>query len=135
MDSEILASPFFFNFCIPLLTTFFVVFVKRVSKNDTHLQRYNKEDWAIGIDLSVSSVLIYAVESAKQYRMSVEKPHIEYEMNNWTIVLLIVGLWIISHIIRSYGWDNQGKLNWIGIIIPNIYGLIVLFFVFHIIGG
>ncbi|MFJ8452757.1 hypothetical protein [Bacillus paramycoides] len=135
MNGEFLASPFFFNFCLPLLTTSFIVFVKRVSKNDTNLKKYRVEDWALGIDVSVSSILIYAVESAKQYRISYKNPNIQYEMNNWTIVFLVVGLWIISHIIRTHGWKDNGELNRLGIIIPNIYGLIVLFSVFYIIGG
>jgi len=58
---KILTSTFFTYFIVTLITTVFSVFVKSVSRNDSHRSLKN-EDFAIGLELSVTALILFIAD-------------------------------------------------------------------------
>jgi hypothetical protein len=133
---QVIGTPIFYHIGIPLITSFLVVFVKLISKNDEGLKRIKREDFSIGIDLAVTGIILYIIESANQARSMLEKSSDYIEFNNWALLLLVVSLWIVSTMIRFWGWKNISEMTLIfGVIIPNLYGILTLIFVLSMMGG
>ena len=134
---EIFLNPYFKYFVVTIITTLFSVFVKAVSRNDRHIP-FKKEDLAVGLELSVTALILLVTDSVKYTSDILSKTSVDITTDNriialpWLLFFLLVGLWSISTLIRKKGWKSQDELTWAaGIIIPGFYGLITLIIVIN----
>lgn len=130
---ELLSSKYFQFFTIPLLTTLLSVFVRIVSRNDK-FSIVKKEDFAIGLEIFVTAILLLASDTLKYVSNREAVPEVLLQNRlfvvPWIMLGLLIGLWSISTLIRKLGWKNGENMNWWwGIICPNIFGLITLILV------
>jgi len=118
------------------------VFVKYVTRNDAH-QSFVKEDFAIGLDLFVTSLILlitsFVDKFAKHLKMEGEdrlKSGFEQEIFSlpWLLLILTLGLWATSTVVRKIGWETKDSLriSW-GIVFPNFIGITTLIIVFLIV--
>ena len=128
---EFLASGFFLQFCVPLLTVALTVFLRYVTRNDKRVA-FKKEDLAVGMDLSVTALVIFIVHATALAKESQSNPDIATSLTivPWFIMVFVIGIWAVSTVVRKRGWERAGKLDlfW-GIIIPDVFGLVALLFV------
>lgn len=131
---NILGDPIFIQFIVPLITVGLSVFLKFVTRNDQHVS-FQKEDFAFGIDLSITALLIFIVSSAGLVQQSIvpgvsESVIIKVNTIPWILLSVFLGIWAVSTIVRKLGWEGDGKLHvfW-GISVPDIFGILVLLFV------
>lgn len=133
---------------LPLFIVFLNIYVKRVSKNDKFIEKLKKEDFAIGLELALSSIIAFALYSV-HISEQIPVTNIDGEGDNnlwfnvkdkvvstpWLITLFIFSFWIMSTIVRKWGWENKSKMTWMfGIIIPFIYGFLTLLGIIYWIG-
>ncbi len=143
---NLMTTPFFKNFIVPLFAVCFSVFLKTVSRNDQHTA-FKKEDLAVGLELSVTALLIYITycvtmadkiislskDGSNQAFLNTLKT--KFIMVPWILTAFLLGLWGMSTLVRKLGWKDQDSLNTaFGIVIPFIYGLLCLIFVVNWIG-
>lgn len=129
---ELLSNKYFQYFAIPLLTTLLSVFVRIVSRNDKY-SFVKKEDFAIGLEISIAAILLLTSDTLK-YASVLNKSQ---SLNTdrlltvpWILLAFFIGLWGISTLIRKMGWKDSENMHWWwGIILPNMFGLIILIFV------
>lgn len=142
--NSFLNSPLFYYFVLPLGSTVLIVMAKFFSKKDNVLHKFKKEDAAIGIDLSVAALILFTTETAKEFSnlKNLDSVPMHIFENNWLILLFALGLFILTNIIRMYGWKKGNRVNmgeemnlWLGVIIPNCYGILTLTVTFNRIGG
>jgi hypothetical protein len=104
------------------------VFVKWASRNDRHAF-FRKEDCAVGQELAVASIfalLIAAPGLARQAIAAKASPDAAVAAVFFALIL-IVGLWIISTVVRKAGWRDANTLRtWTGLLIPLLFGIIAL---------
>ena len=147
--NEVFATSYFRNIVIPSVTVFLCVFLKIVSRNDRY-KTYKREDFAIGLDLSISALIIFIADSincAIQLKLVSELksvPQLETivnQLNNklidvpWIILVFVCSIWFTSTLVRKIGWKNDSELRlFCGIILPNIFGISSLVFVANWIG-
>ena len=137
---EILSSTYFKYLVVPLLTTFLVIFIKSVSRNDRY-KFLKKEDFAFGLEMGITAILLLLGNSVTVAQQTITDPTTLTKANEkllavgWVAPVLIFGLWGISTIVRRLGWENDTELKvfW-GIVFPNFFGLIILIYVVSIIG-
>ncbi|GAB3910463.1 hypothetical protein GCM10028803_50360 [Larkinella knui] len=134
--NDFIASSFFKEFFIPMLSVFLTGAVKVVSRRDGQFG-ITREDYAIGIDLVVTSLVLlttYASRIANDVRRSnpavdLFKCRERLEMLPWLLIFYILGLWALSTIVRIKGWEsspsNRIHRTW-GVWIPTIIGIILL---------
>ena len=130
---DFLKNDIFLQFGVPLLTVALSIFVKYVSRNDLHTG-FRKEDLAVGLDMSVTALLIFITGSA-QIANSLPKINPPKEVVEqlasvpWVLMAFLIGMWGISTIVRKLGWEDEDKLKtfW-GIIFPGLFGLLTLLF-------
>ncbi|EME0096352.1 hypothetical protein VXI05_004452 [Vibrio parahaemolyticus] len=126
-----MSQSYFLNFGVPLLTAILSVFVRCVTRNDNHTA-FQKEDLAVGFDLSVTGILVYITGSAQLMRnipVSDRSPEIVDKITTipWILLAMVVSVWAMSTIVRKFGWKEDQKLtNICGIAIPNLFGLFIL---------
>ena len=128
------AHPYFLQFCVPLIAVAVSIFLKYVTRNDAH-KDFKKEDLAVGLDLSVSALLIFiAASSTLAQDLSKAPTDVALLTRSagvpWILSAFILGIWGISTLVRKLGWVEDDKLHmfW-GIIVPDVFGLLVLLFV------
>ncbi|WP_456314157.1 hypothetical protein [Pseudomonas shirazensis] len=136
--NEILAHPLFKDFAIPLLSVFLTIAIKVVSRKDSFMEA-TKEDFAIGFDLAVTSLILlvsFASRIAIEINLENNSNATEYKLKlglvPWLLFFFTLGLWALSTIVRRFGWEqNQNKVlkMWWGVIFPNILGLGALLFI------
>jgi hypothetical protein len=131
--TKFLGHPFFLQFCVPLIAVATSVFIKFVTRSDVH-KAFKKEDLAVGLDLSITALLIFIVACSKLAKDSVQNPQNIILINKtmsvpWILPAFIAGIWGISTIVRKLGWESDDKLCifW-GIVVPDVFGLLVLLF-------
>lgn len=129
----LLGTDIFLQFGVPLITVALSIFVKYVSRNDRH-SGFRKEDLAVGLDMSVTALLIFITGSAQIASSLPEKnppPDLVQQLASvpWVLMGFLVGMWGISTIVRKVGWEDDDKLKpvW-GIIVPGLFGLLTLLF-------
>lgn len=120
---------------VPLVTVVLTIFVRGVSRNDRH-GIFKKEDFAIGMDLSLVSIVLVVGYTARiaalRQDSSIREVRLEWfserlSMSPWVILILVIGLWATSTLIRNRGWDAQHTRNLkFGIVIPNVIGFAFL---------
>lgn len=131
---EILSNPHFTQVAIPLVAVGASIFLKFVSRNDSHAG-FKKEDLAVGLDLSVTALLLFMTISsglAIQVSASPENEALIAKVATvpWILAAFIVGIWAVSTIVRKLGWKKQDDLHGIwGIVVPDAFGLFTLLFV------
>ena len=129
-----IGDPFFIQFVVPLLTVALSVFLKFVTRNDHHVS-FRKEDFAFGIDLAITALLLFVVSSSTVVQQSLQQGASQTVISKshgvpWVLLSVFVGIWAVSTIVRKLGWETEGRLHlfW-GIVLPNTFGIIVLLFV------
>ncbi len=128
------AHPYFLQLCVPLIAVAVSIFLRYVTRNDVH-KDFKKEDLAVGLDLSVTALLIFIAASSKLAQDLVKSPNEASLLTKaggvpWILAAFILGIWGVSTLVRKLGWVDDDKLHvfW-GIIVPDIFGLSVLLFV------
>lgn len=124
-------KPYFLQFFVPLIAVGASVFLKYVTRNDAH-KSFRKEDLAVGLDISVTALLIFIAAGSKmavQLAASPGNSALQAKLGGvpWIIAVFIIGIWAVSTLVRKAGWDGEDKLKpfW-GIIVPDIFGITVL---------
>ena len=138
---EILSNTYFKYLVIPLVTTFLVIFVKSASKNDKQ-SFLEKEDFAFGLEMGITALLLLLANSVNiAQQVIIDESYTIVATEKllslaWIAPVLIFGLWGMSTIVRKLGWKNEKELKdfW-GIILPNIFGLIILIYVVSTLGN
>ena len=109
------------------------VFLKFVTRNDAH-KSFKKEDLAVGLDLSVTALLIIVTAGSAMAKdltqSSPDQALLEKTQSvPWIIAAYILGIWGVSTIVRKFGWksDEDLRIGW-GIALPGAFGLASLFF-------
>ena len=108
---EILSSTYFKYLIVPLLTTFLVIFIKSVSRNDRY-KFFKKEDFAFGLEMGVTAILLLMGNSVTIAQQSISNPLLAVPVNEklltigWITPVLIFGLWGLSTIVRRLGWES-----------------------------
>jgi hypothetical protein len=128
------AHPYFLQFCVPLIAVAVSIFLKYVTRNDVH-KDFKKEDLAVGLDISVSALLIF-IAASSTFAQDLSKVPTDAALLAksagvpWILSAFILGIWGISTLVRKLGWIEDDKLHifW-GIVVPDIFGLLVLLFV------
>lgn len=133
--SAFFTSKTFIYTAIPLISAVLGIFIKTVSQNDRYYE-FKKEDFAIGLELSlvsIVSIITHAV-SALDKSVHVDKKNVAVALDEkfiyfpWLIIFFVFGAWGVSTIVRKYGWENERDMTWFaGIIIPLIYGFLSLY--------
>ena len=131
---NLLGSPYFLQFGVPLVTVGLSIFIKYVTRNDQH-SGFKKEDVAVGLDLAVTALLIF-ITGSSQLTVSLPPtnppPDVVEKLASvpWILMAFIIGIWSVSTVVRKLGWESDDKLKifW-GIVVPDIFGLVVLLFV------
>lgn len=130
---KVLGEPFFLQFGVPLIAVSLSIFLKFVTRNDGHVA-FRKEDLAIGFDLAATATLLFVTASATIAQSLIEKPDDDFLIEKaasvpWMLGAYILSIWAMSTIVRKLGWEEQDQLKWFwGIILPMIFGLLLLFF-------
>ena len=131
---KIWAHPYFLQFCVPLVAVAMSIFLKYVTRNDAH-QDFKKEDLAVGLDLSVTALLIFIAASSTLAQDLSRTPTDAGLLAKsagvpWILSAFILGIWGTSTLVRKLGWVADDKLHgfW-GIVVPDTFGLLVLLFV------
>jgi uncharacterized membrane protein YgcG len=129
-----LGHPYFLQFCVPLIAVTASVFLRFVTRSDVH-KAFKKEDLAVGLDLSVTALLIFIAAGSKLGQDLAQAPQdivlISKSMSvPWVLAAFIVGIWGVSTIVRKLGWEDDDRLRifW-GIVVPDVFGLLALIFV------
>jgi uncharacterized membrane protein YgcG len=137
----ILGSPYFLDFCIPLITVALSIFLKYVTRNDQH-RAFRKEDLAVGLDVAATALILFITDSVSVAAAFVKSAQPTVTADNklvtapWVIAAFVIGIWGVSTIVRKVGWKSEDELTLLwGIVVPNIYGIAVLIFVVHWIGS
>ncbi|ENG6063500.1 MULTISPECIES: hypothetical protein [Vibrio] len=131
---NLLGSPYFLQFGVPLVTVGLSIFIKYVTRNDRH-SGFKKEDVAVGLDLAVTALLIF-ITGSSQLTASLPPTNPPVDVVEklasvpWILMAFIIGIWSVSTIVRKRGWESDDKLKifW-GIVVPDVFGLAVLLFV------
>jgi hypothetical protein len=116
------------------------VFAKIQSTNDKH-GKSSWSDYAIGIDLAVSAIILLIVKSMDYYvqlnRIGLPAQKILAITQALTDSLsgvfgFILLTWLLCAFIRGWGWKSKSKLNtWGGVLIPDGVGGLFLVWVIH----
>jgi uncharacterized membrane protein YgcG len=131
-----LANPLFLQFIVPLITVAFTVFLKVVSRNDRHT-RFKKDDFAVGLDIAVTALILFITASASLARQLTTTTNLaipstieKLSTAPWIILAFVLGIWGVSSIVRWIGWKGDDDLNigW-GIVFPDLFGVFLLLFV------
>lgn len=106
--------------------------MKYVTRNDRHVG-FKKEDLAVGIDLSLTALIIFITHTASLAKRAAANNQAAADSLAavpWLMLAFIVGIWAISTLVRKLGWQRANKLHvfW-GIILPDAFGLFTLLFV------
>ena len=126
-----LGNKLFLQFCVPLITVALSIFLKYVTRNDKH-KAFRKEDLAIGLDLSVTALIIFVTASSQVVARVLQNPADKLLAEKsmaipWVLSAYLVGIWGLSTLVRKLGWESDDRLKtfW-GIVVPDTFGLLAL---------
>jgi hypothetical protein len=124
----ILKSELFLAVGTTLISLAAGVFVRAVSRKDQH-KFWVREDFAVGIDLFIASVIVLVTRSISNLsKLDLHGPEAMgrvrdvYAENMSALLTTVLGGWIVSTIIRRKGWEAEHKLKmgW-GILVPTFW--------------
>jgi hypothetical protein len=137
---NVLTSAWFRDIGVTLLSMGISVFAKIQSRND----KYGSTSWsdyAVGIDLAVSALILLVVKSLDHYvdlnRIGTSDQRILKTAHLLAVSLsclfaLTILTWLFSAFIRRWGWKNKNKLyKWSGVTLPNFIGGSILACIVH----
>lgn len=143
--------PIFKDVFIPVITCFLSIGLKASSKTKFSI---NRNDLYICFDLCTTALFLFTIgmidltsELVNNSNQLISKNYNEIQtlityqqkiitskiLLSW-LILLFMGIttFILSVTTRNCGWDKNGKPKiWFGILIPNIFGLILLIIATH----
>jgi hypothetical protein len=147
---EFLASPFFRYALFPIGSAVLGVFVKCSTRNDRYTS-FRKEDIAVGLELMLTAGLMFVVlttdralsllEANRQLAQVLKAIPVDttkavalqaqvqllsgrLAMAGWVIVLLFLGLWSASTLVRKWGWKSETEMTaLVGIAVPLAFGI------------
>jgi hypothetical protein len=150
---EFLTSAVFKYFVFPLGGAGIRIFFKYVSRNDQYA-KFKKEDFAVGIDLMITAVLMFVVlttERAMQLISSnlalseilkAQQPdtkaamHLQTQnqllagqlaISGWLIALVLLGVFSVVTLVRKVGWKSEAEMEtFSGVTIPLLIGILSL---------
>lgn len=150
---DFLASPFFRYAIFPLGSAALGVAVKCVTRNDRYTA-FRKEDIAVGLELMLSSCLMFVVlttdralalleanrqlanilkaasiDSAKAAaaQASVQLLSGRLAFAGWIIAVMFLALWSVSTLVRKWGWQSETEMKpVVGIALPLGFGILAL---------
>jgi hypothetical protein len=131
---SVFAHQYFLQFFVPLIAVGGSIFLKYVTRNDTH-KSFKKEDLAVGLDLAVTALLLFITAGSKMATELAAKPadtalQSKLEGIPWIIAAFIIGIWGVSTLVRKAGWKGEDELKPLfGIAIPGVFGIVSLLFV------
>ncbi len=153
---DILTSTFFRYVAFPVGSAGFGVLVKYVSRNDKYA-KFTKEDLFIGLELVLTACLMYVVlttdraiqlkaanenlaaalaanpfeqADAARLQATIESLSDRIDLAGWVILLMFVGLWSVSTIVRKWGWASETEMKpVVGIALPLAFGVLALLLV------
>lgn len=135
---ELVASDELKSFGVPFLTTFLMIIVKMVSRDNSRergfIKKYMKRgNFNFGLQLTVTSFSIYLIGSLVRIRSLVLSGAAPKSMFNditntfTTIGLLILVIISLSFIVRFLGWESKNRESqptlFYEVILPNLIGI------------
>ena len=112
---------------VPVVSIFLTIIIK-ISSKPTYITLGFVDYLEFGFDLSISAILILLTGI-----------HTIQENSNlgiWLILLSFILILIISIMVNRLGWDkNTGQIKLIGVLIPDIIGIILLVVATLFVGG
>ncbi len=141
--NQIITSEWFQIIGVTIVSSILGIFVKYVSRNDSHIKSFKKEDLSIGLELMITALILLITNTVNRFNTlsdnSIAEPikasiRESQQLVPWIIMVFIIGLWGTSTVIRKIGWENENTLKiWWGIVFPNIIGIASLIYVFTLI--
>lgn len=130
---ELLRDPDSKYFIIPLTTALLSVIAKVISKNDKIGLNRPIELLYLAPNLLVSNFILIICEYSKYTFIRPELQQIFSDACFSALLINIGATFGLTYMIREYGWNHQtGQLKtWMGIIIPDILTLGVMYLVFN----
>lgn len=127
------ADRVFLEFWIPVITVALTIYLKFVTRRDDH-RAFQKEDLAVGFDLAAIA-LFFLLVHASSLAVQVTKTPTDIALLEksivmpWILCAFLLGLWIMSTLVRKVGWEAEGKLmiGW-GLVTPGLFGIACLAF-------
>lgn len=136
---EIIKSPFFKDFTLTCFTVLFTIYVKAFSRSTQDSGILKREDFAIGIELCINSLVIFIAKlSDLVLSTKIITPDISVKISaSLFLILAIVFVCIIFHteIWRRFGWKKNNahprimEPKIIAIVISDSVGILLLGFV------
>ncbi|MCB2210480.1 hypothetical protein KQI52_00040 [bacterium] len=136
VNGSILLKPWLVQLALPLITIVLSVFLRVVTRNDIH-KTLRAEDFAVGFEVIIASVIIYIVGSVNMATKCIlstnenDKMVLAGKIVNmpWLLLAYFFFLWGLSTIVRKFGWKDEDELKpFIGIILPDFLGIGLLIF-------
>lgn len=153
---KFLVLPLFKYAILPIGTAILGILLKYISRND-QFAKFRKEDLAVGLDLALTACLMFVVLTterainliktndalsnclkkqpinpiiANNLQVQAQKLSSQFATSGWLIVLMFIGLFGLSTIVRKWGWQSAVEMKpIIGITIPLTIGITYIIFV------
>jgi len=135
---DFLSSPIAKFFFVPLITILVGLFIKFSSVND-RCQVDNKEWFYLGPDLISAAFLLVFVELCNSVKAMSDNSSFNSGIIT-ALVLCIISILFMPLWIRKIGYKKQPIMQgynhhfWWGIVVPDVWGLIVLFLILKLLG-
>ena len=125
--------------------------IKYVTRNDTY-GKFQKEDLAVGLELLLTACLMFLaltsdrslqmasinddlaaalakkdVPKAQELQSEVSALSQELAASGWVLLVMFLGLWSVSTLVRKLGWESKDAMKPIlGIGLPLVVGILAL---------
>lgn len=121
-------------FLIPLITAILGVLAKVISQNDRIGLKRPIELFYLAPNLLVANFILIICEFGKFDLISPKQQQAFSDACVSALLLNVGATFAITFLIRKFGWDcGTGRLKtWLGIIIPDILVVAVMYFVFKV---
>jgi hypothetical protein len=131
--AQIIGFPYLLDIAVPMLAILLTIYTKCVARND-NLVPARREDFAVGLDLAILSVVSFVVSTTVNWRHAAQPGAGAEALEKvagapWIILAMMVAVWGLSTLVRKCGWDENGQLRWgWGVVVPNALGFGMLLF-------
>lgn len=110
---------------LDLCITSVIIFI--TSMVDLTAKTFNSQAMQRLQNINVDSVSSESIQEIYRISLTMQAFQEKLLLAWWVFGALVVGILSISTFVRKYGWESAEALNWKGIILPNIFGILVLF--------